>query len=154
MGEPAERVYFIVSGSCASFLYSPEDIKFFKASKKEKEAPQATPLDSLLIRQKGSKDLFDQEGVAAASAATAAAEHAASDPNPLVYGVRARSMLTLSSLSPRSIRVQMLRRGAMTLDSKNWVSVQLSTDKMGNINAEPLGLHGRRGPFSSNEDQG
>ena len=154
MGEPAERVYFIVSGSCASFLYSPEDIKFFKASKKEKEALQATPLDSLLIRQKGSKDLFDQEGVAAASAATAAAEHAASDPNPLVYGVRARSMLTLSSLSPRSIRVRMLRRGAMTLDSKNWVSVQLSTDQMGTINAEPLGLHGRRGPFSSNEDQG
>jgi CRP-like cAMP-binding protein len=169
MGEPAERVYFIVSGSCESFLYSPEDIKFFKASQKGKEAPQATPLDSLLIRRKGSKDLFAQvatpldsmlirrkgsKDLFASSAAKKRKEQAASDPNPLVYGVRARSMLKLSSLSPRSIRVQMLRRGAMTLDSNNWVSVQLSTDQMGTINAEPLGLHGRLGPFSSNEDQG
>ena len=70
---------------------------------------------------------------------------------PLLYSARARSMLHLTGLTANSF-ARMQRRGAMTLDSENWVDIVLSTDSAGQLFSEPY--HHSPGPLSVQGEAG
>jgi len=162
MGGPVHRVYFVESGSCESFVYTFEQLKFLKAklppprrdltprrgATVPSPKPTARPVPS--TDTKSSTNLLHADCTKSVEldrrqAAVADAEAAASNFNMLpsaapakllLYSSRARSMLKLSGLQARC-SVMMLRRGAATLDSENWVPMYLSTDDGGLVRAQP-----------------
>ena len=129
LGEPVERVYFMESGRCELYRITPEDLKFLQAPDPKNElAPHAahTARPARLSELKGDEMRSSAFQVVLKSPAP-----------PLLYSVRARSMLALSAavLVLPCCRVWMLKRGAATLDQANWVSLMLDVDGEGMIRA-------------------